>query len=78
MVIHVQGMEWRIVRNVWGRPAVELNGHVSALADTELTDAPNGVFQALKNEENGGWRKMGGNGGNWRENGGKWAKMGDS
>ena len=52
----------------------------SALADTELTDAPNGVFRARKNEENeengGKWRKMGVSEGKWRGNGEKWRKMG--
>ena len=52
----------------------------SAQADTELTDAPNGVFRAQKNgenEKNGGkWGKMGGNGGKWGENGEKWGEMG--
>ena len=50
--------------------------HASALADTELTDAPNGIFQAQKNGGNEGkWGEMGGNGGKWRESGEKWAKM---
>ena len=51
----------------------------SALADTELTDAPNGVFRARKNEKNEGtggkWRKMGENGGKWGGMEGKWSKM---
>ena len=65
-------------------PALDVHTHVllqppfvsdqaSALADTELPDAPNGVFGARKKKRK--TRKMGGNGGKWGGKEGKWEKM---